>query len=139
MSLVRWTPFSSMLSRWPDFWDEDELANLPVTRASNNLDVYETDSEVVIKANVAGIPNDKVDVTFEKGVLWISAKAEAQTEDKTKKYHSSSSWDYSYKVAVPGFIDLNQEPEAVIENGVVTVTFKKSAASQPKKLVVKSK
>ena len=139
MSLVRWTPFSSMLTRWPDIWDEDELSNFPVNRASNNLDVYETEDEVVVKANVAGIPSEKVDVTFEKGVLWISAKAEVKTEDKNKKYHSSSSWDYSYKVAVPGFIDMNQEPEAVVEKGVITVTFKKAAASKPRKLAVKNK
>ncbi len=139
MSLVRWTPFSSMLSRWPDFWDDDDFGNLPITRASNSLDVYETENEVVVKANVAGIPADKVDITFEKGVLWISAKAEIKDEDKSKKYFSSSSWDYSYKVAVPGMIDLNQEPDAVVENGVVTVTFKKAEASKPKKLVVKSK
>lgn len=139
MSLVRWSPLSSMISRWPDIWDDDEFTNLPITRASNNLDVYETDSEVVIKANVAGIPNDKIDVTFEKGILWISAKTETKEEDKSKKYYSSSSWDYSYKVAVPGLIDMNQEPSAEIENGVVIVTFKKAEASKPRKLAVKNK
>jgi HSP20 family protein len=128
-----------MISRWPDIWDDDEFTNLPITRASNNLDVYETDSEVVIKANVAGIPNDKIDVTFEKGILWISAKTETKEEDKSKKYYSSSSWDYSYKVAVPGLIDMNQEPSAEIENGVVIVTFKKAEASKPRKLAVKNK
>lgn len=139
MSLVRWSPMSSMLSRWPDLWDDDDFTGLSLSRANTGLDLFETQNEVVVKANVAGVTPDKVDVTFEKGVLWISAKLEKTDEDKSKKYYNSSSWSYSYKVAVPGLIDLNQEPEATVENGVVTVTFKKAEAGKPRKLTVKAK
>ncbi len=136
MSLIRWSPLMSSLNRWPDVWDDDSLATV-TTGAHNNLDVYETENEVVIKANVAGIPADKVDVTFEKGVLWIKAEAEEKQEDPKTKHYSKSSWNYSYKVAVPGMLDYAHEPSAKIDNGVITVTFKKAEASKPKKLQVK--
>lgn len=128
---------TSSLSRWPSIWDDDDFTSL-FPSATNNLDVYETNDEVVVKANVAGIPNDKVDVTFEKGVLWIKAQMEQEKDDQSKKHYSKSSWNYSYKVAIPGAIDYNHEPSAVVKDGVVTVTFKKAEASKPKKLQVKS-
>lgn len=139
MSIIRWTPASRMLNRWPDIWDEDFSGLLG--NDTNNLDLYETEDEVVVKANVAGVDADKVDITFEKGVLWIQAQKEEESSDdsKNRKHYSKASWNYSYKVAVPGMLDFNQEPTAEVDHGVVTVTFKKAEASKPRKLTVKAK
>ena len=137
MAIVRYNPMS-LLNRWPDFWDDDDFGAL-ATASNRNLDLFETEDEVVIKANVAGIPAEKVDITFEKGILWISAEQEEIEDDKPKKHYSKSNWQYSYKVSVPGVIDMNSEPQAEIDDGVVTVTFKKAEASKPKKLTVKAK
>ncbi len=136
MSLVRLNPALSLLGRWPDVWNEDEFPTLSTT---NQLDVYETDDSVVVKANVAGVSADAVDTTFEKGVLWIRAEAHEEKSDEKRKHYSTSSWSYSYKVAVPGEIEYSHEPSAEISNGVLTVTFKKAEASKPKKLVIKAK
>lgn len=141
MSLVRWNPALSRLSRWPSIWDDDDFSSLGslMNNSSSNLDVYETDDEVVIKANIAGVDEKDVDITFEKGVLWIKADKTTQEDDKDKKHYSQSSWSYSYKVAVPGTLDLTKEPSAEIENGVVEVVFQKAEVSKPKKLTIKSK
>lgn len=138
MSLVRMSPsMRNLISRWPDFWDEDELFNLPT--ASSSMDVYETEDEVVIRANIAGVTAENVDLTYEKGVLWIKAeRTEEESSEPKKKHYSKASWSYSYKVAVPGMLDHTKEPEAKVEHGVLTVTFKKAEASKPKKLTVKS-
>ncbi len=135
MSIIRWNPAISALGRWPNIWDEEDF---PTFNRANNLDVYETQDEVVVKANVAGVPAEKVDVTYDKGVLWIQANAEESSEED-KKHYSRSSWSYSYKVAVPGEIDENLDPAAEVEDGVIKVTFKKSPASKPKKLQVSQK
>jgi HSP20 family protein len=139
MSLVRFNPLFPSLSRWPSIWDEPDLDLSPIMATSNNLEVYETENEVVVKANVAGLSEKDVDLTFEKGVLWIKAEKEAETESKDKQYHSKSSWNYSYKVAVPGMLDHTKEPKAEIDNGVITITFQKAEASKPKKLTVTRK
>lgn len=138
MPITRWSPMSQVLSRWPDIWDED-FSSLSTLSSRNDLDVYETEDEVVIKANVAGIKPEDVDITFEKGVLWIKADKTQESQDEKKKYYGKSSWSYSYKVAVPGMLDFNVDPSAEVEHGVVTVSFKKAEASKPKKLTVKAK
>lgn len=137
MSIVRFNPSLSLLQRWPSMWDDEDF--LPNMQTSNNLDLYETQDEVVVKANVAGVPSDNLDITFEKGVLWIKAAAEEEKEDASKKHYSKASWNYSYRIAVPGEIDQHAEPSAEVDNGVLTVSFKKAEASKPKKLAIKPK
>lgn len=126
-----------MLSQWPDLWDDEFMPSLPT--GGNNLDVYETEDKVVVRANVAGVSEDDIDLTFEKGVLWIRAEKTEEEDGGDKKHYSKSSWNYSYKVAIPGAIDMNQEPEAEVDSGVVTVSFQKSEASKPRKLAIKRK
>jgi HSP20 family protein len=137
MALIKRDPFVRSLSRWPSLWDED-FFDFPAT-TNSGLDVYETEDEVVVKANVAGVPAEEVDLTFDKGVLWVRAEAEEKEKDKKKKHYSRSSWSYSYKVSVPGEVDYQTDPEAAVAGGVLTVTFKKSEQAKPKKLAVKAK
>ena len=122
------------LLRWPDIW-EDELVGMN----DGGLDVYETEDEVVVKASVAGVKPDKIEITFEKGVLTIAAQEEEEEKDKEKKYYRKASRAYSYRVAVPGNIDPKAEPEAEVENGVLVVRFKKAEEAKPKKIAIKKK
>ncbi len=134
-------PFRSMLhslNRWPSFWDDDDFSLLSGS-LGNNIDLYETEQEVVVRANVAGVNSDNIDITFEKGVLWIQAQNAQEEENKENKYFAKSSWNYSYKVAIPGMLDHSKEPDVELADGILTVTFHKSAASQPKKLAIKTK
>lgn len=133
MSIIRYSPLQAMLSRWPDIWDEDMLDQT----TNSHLNVYETKNNVIVEANIAGVANEDVDLTFEKGILWIQAKKQEEKNDENRKYYSKSSFSYSYKVAIPGDIDLSSEPDAQIKNGVLKVEFKKSALAQPKKLKIK--
>jgi HSP20 family protein len=131
MAIVRWDPFQMM--RWPNIWEDEDL--LPTH--DTNLDIYETENEVVVRANVAGIPEDKVEITFEKGVLWIRAEEEQEAKEG-RKYFRKATRSYSYKVAVPGNIDLKSDPEAVVKHGVVEVNFTKAEEAKPKRITIKA-
>lgn len=136
MAIVRWDPFDLRpFARWPSIFDEEEWP-FPAIE-SRQLDVYETKDDVVVKANVAGVKPDQVDVTFEDGVLWIRGEQEEEKKED-KKFYRKSSRSYSYKVAVPGNIDAKKEPSAEVKDGVITVTFKKAEEAKPKKITVKA-
>lgn len=138
MAITRWSPLSRVIAPGADFWDDDFF---PALREANvgGMEVYETEKQVVVKVNVAGVPENDIDITFEKGMLFINAqKAEEETDEK-RNYYSRSSQQYSYRIAVPGEIDLNEEPEASVDNGLLTVTFAKSKKAMPRKLQVKAK
>ena len=116
-------------------WDEDEDWGLSTTSPSS-LSISEDEKHVFVEAALPGVDPKDVEITFDKGVVWI--KGETKFEEKGKKYYRKAASHFSYRVAVPGEIDANKEPEATSKNGVMTVAFAKSPASQPKKITVKS-
>lgn len=124
--------------RFPSIWDEDEDWGLTVSPPSG-LSISEDDKHVYVEAAVAGLDPKDIDVTYDKGVLWIKGEAKEEEEDKRKKYYRRSTQSYSYRVMVPGDLDQNVEPDVTSKNGVVRVAFTKKPKTQPKKLTVKAK
>lgn len=103
----------------------------------NGLSVYEDKEAVYVEAWVPGLEPEDVDLTFEKGVLWIKGeKKEEQSEEK--KYHYRSDSTFSYRVSVPRRLDESTEPEATCKNGIITVRFNKSKSEQPRKIEIKN-
>ncbi len=127
--------FWSMPSRLPSILDDesDWASFLP----SSGLSVSEDEKNVFVEAAMPGLDGDKIEVTFDKGVLWIRGNAEESEEDKNKKFYRKASSSFSYRIMVPGKIDENQEPDTVYKNGVIKVTFNKIPETQPKKLTVR--
>ncbi len=121
----------------PAFWDEDEEW-LAYPSTQSGLSVYEDDSRVYVEAAVPGIDPKNVEVTFQDGYLWIRGETKEEEEDKKKKYYRKASRSFSYRVAIPGDIDSNKDPEATYKHGVMTVAFAKSPKAQPKKIRVKT-
>src|SRR3990167_6604173 len=120
---------SSML-RFPSlsiFDEEDGL--LPSTSSLSGLSVSEDANNVYVEAAVPGIDPKDVEVTFHKGLLWV--KAEKKEEEKTKKFYRKATSSFSYHLTVPGEIDQSKEPEAVVKNGIATVTFLKVPEAKP--------
>ncbi len=122
----------SRLSNWLD--DEDWSAFLP----SSGLTVSEDEKTVSVEAAVPGLDPKKVDVTYDKGILWIRGSQEQEENNENKKYYRKASSSFSYRVAVPGEIDEAKEPEATCKNGVMKVIFQKKAQVEPKRINVKN-
>ncbi len=139
MAIIRFDPFSKNWVRPFFSWeDEEEMPELTMTEG---LDVYEEEDNVVVKAAVPGIPADKVEVTFEDGVLHIKAKVEEKEEEKKKRkvvYRMERVSSFDYHTTLPRPID-EKTLEAKVENGVVVVTGKIAEAAKPKKIPVKTK
>jgi len=121
----------------PSFWDEDEEW-LTSPSAQSGLSVSEDEKKVYVDAAVPGIDPKNVDVTFQDGYLWIRGETKEEEEDKKKKFYRKASKAFSYRVAVPGDVDLTKDPEATYKHGVMTIAFYKSPKVQPKKIQVKT-
>lgn len=123
-------PFS-LFENVDDDWDFHEFTS------PTGLTVSEDDKHVYVEAALPGIKNDEIDMSFDKGVLWIKAEKKEETEDKKKKYYRKAMSSFSYRIAVPGDIDEGKEPSAVCKNGVLKVTFQKSKGGTSKKISIK--
>ena len=109
-----------------------------VSSMGNGLTVYEDNEAVYVEAWVPGLGSEDIDLTFEKGVLWIKGENKKESDDK-KKYYQRSDSAFSYRVSVPRRLDESAEPEAMCTNGVISVRFAKSKSELPRKIEIRNK
>lgn len=122
-------------------WDEDHWLSLfkdTGSYLSSGLSVSEDDKHIYVEAAVPGIEPDKVEITYDKGVLWIRGEQERKQEDKNRKFYRRASTSFSYRMVIPGDVDINKEPKATCKNGIMKVVFDKVPEAQPKKITVKA-
>ncbi len=139
MAIIRWNPWniSSMLE---DDWDLPTVPGLS-RLAGQGLNIYETEDALVAEAALPGIPEDKIDISVDDGVVRISASAEEKQEEKGKRryFMSSMASSYNYSFRLPQGVVEDKEPAAELEDGVLHLTFNKVKKAPPKKVQVVKK
>ena len=105
-----------------------------------SIDVSETPTSYLIKAELPGVKKEDVHVDFDAGVLTISGERKQEQEHKDEKYHrvESTYGSFMRRFTVPE--DANTEGvEATFKDGVLTVKLGKKPAPekpQPKRITV---
>jgi HSP20 family protein len=118
--------------------DDDNWSLTPWSPNATGVSISEDEKTVTVGVAVPGLDEKDIEVTFDKGVLWVKGEKKEEEQDKKRKFYRRAASSFSYRVAVPGDLDLSKEPEATYKNGVMTVSFVKSPMAQPKKISVKS-
>lgn len=139
MAIIRWNPWN--LERMFD--DDFEFPTIPGISKfmSQGLNLYETEDSLVAEASVPGLTEDKIDVTFDEGIVRITGTVEEKEEEKNKKryYMSSMATSYNYSFRIPEGIVKDEDPTAELEHGVLKLTFKKAEKKEPKRISVSKK
>jgi HSP20 family protein len=119
-------------------WDEEDFDLMPTSATSTgNISLSEDDLHDYVDAAMPGINPDEIDITYDKGMLWIRGETTQEDIDKNKKYYQRASNSFSYRITLPTDIDENAEPQASCDNGMLMLTFNKSLKAKPKKISVK--
>lgn len=125
------------------FDDDFEFPTLPGISKfmSQGLNLYETEDSLVAEASVPGLTEDKINVTFDDGIIRITGALEEKEEEKNKKrfYMSSMATSYNYSFRIPEGIVKDEEPKAELEHGVLRLSFQKVEKKEPKKIAVSRK
>lgn len=123
--------------------DDWELPTIPgLSRlAGQGLNLYETEDAIIAEAALPGIPEEKVDVSVDEGVVRITATSDDKTEEKSKRryFMTSMSSSYNYSFRLPQGAVSDEEPAAELEDGVLKLTFKKVKKATPKKIKITAK
>jgi HSP20 family protein len=117
-----------------DEWDEDEEAVLPGQLA---VDVYETRERLVVKARTAGVNKSDLDVSISDNTLTIRGTLSAGNEDNVENYFLQECYwgEFSRSIALPVPVK-EEEIEAVLKDGVLTISFGKVKQDTVKKIQV---
>jgi HSP20 family protein len=100
-------------------------------------DVYETESSVVIKVEVAGMTPDDFEISFAERILQI--RGTRVDRQRKLSYHclEVQYGDFMSEVYLPGRYD-DEEIEAQYENGFLTITLPKAPPELPRSIAVQS-
>jgi HSP20 family protein len=115
-----------------DEWDEEEA--VPGQLA---VDVYETKEKLVVKARTAGVNKNDLDVSISDNTLQIRGTLNAGYEEDVENYHLQECYwgEFSRSLVLP--IPVKEdEIEAVLKDGVLTISFTKVKQDSVKKIQV---
>jgi HSP20 family protein len=115
-----------------DEWDEEEA--VPGQLA---VDVYETKERLVVKARTAGVNKGDLDVSISDNTLTIRGTLSAGNEDNVENYFLQECYwgEFSRSIALPVPVK-EEEIEAVLKDGVLTISFGKVKQDTVKKIQI---
>jgi HSP20 family protein len=146
MNLVRWDPIRQMdqyfsrplagfLGRWPQMTTETEGE---VSAWAPALDVSETDSEYLVRADLPAVKKDDVSVTIDNDVLTIAGERKFDREEKSEKVHRRESFRgmFSRSLSLPDNANASGV-RAESKDGVLTVHVPKTKTERAKAIEIK--
>jgi len=101
------------------------------------VDVYETNDKLVVKARTAGVNKEELDVSISDGILTISGTLSSGDETDATNWHIQECYwgEFSRTLALPVSVK-EDEVEAVLKDGVLTIKFNKIKQEAAKKIQV---
>jgi HSP20 family protein len=94
-------------------------------------DVYETETEYVVRAELAGIEETELEITFENGILVISGTRADVPERRAYHQMEIHFGKFSTAISVPGPIDLDGST-AEYKDGFLMVRMPKTKPTDVK-------
>ena len=115
-----------------DQWDEEELVAGQLA-----VDVYETKEKLVVKGRVAGVNKNDLDVSISDNTLTVRGTLSSGVEEDVENYFLQECYwgEFSRTIALPVAVK-EDEIEAVLKDGVLTISFSKVQQDTVKKIQV---
>jgi HSP20 family protein len=101
------------------------------------VDIYETTDALTLVADMPGVKKDGVDIRLEDNQLAIRGRVSSEAANETTLLSEYTVGDYVRTFTLSEVIDQSKI-EAVMKNGVLTLTLPKVQAAKPRQITVKS-
>lgn len=143
MALTRWDPFRDLnllqdrMNRLFDAagrgWRSDE----PSAAASWSpaVDIFETEGEIVVKAELPGMERKDITLHLENNVLTLKGERRFEKETKEENYHriERSYGGFSRSFSIPATVD-EEKIHADYKDGVLKILLPKKEHAKPKQI-----
>jgi HSP20 family protein len=146
MAVIRWTPFRELATMQDRVNRIFEDVLRPQGRADEGLgvaawapavDIFETDKEIVVKAELPGMQEKDIEVKVEDAILSLSGERRMEKEVKEENYHriERSYGGFHRSFTLPQTVDRDKI-KAAYKDGVLKVTLPKKEEVTPKQIKV---
>lgn len=116
-----------------------EMVEEESTDGELTVDVYQTPTEIVIEAMIAGVKPEDLDINITRDMVTIhGSREESKSVEDEDYFHKELYWgSFSRTIALPEEIEV-EEAEAVEKHGLLTIKLPKIDKARNNKLKVKS-
>ncbi len=145
MSIVRWEPFRDLmaLQHRMNRLFEDRLGSFRGGEESLTgtmlppVDIYETEQELVLEADLPGLDQNDLDIRVENNTLTVRGERKQSREVKEENYHrvERSYGAFARTFSLPNTVDP-EKITASYHNGTLQVKMAKREESKPKQIRV---
>lgn len=102
-----------------------------------NVDIFETQEELLLLADMPGVSSDRVDLTFEKGQLVLHGRVERRQKEDQRYLRSEYATGDFYRVfEVSESIDASKI-SAEMRGGVLRLHLPKAESIKPRRIEIK--
>ena len=140
MAIIRWDPFREMTQLQNRF---DRLFEAVGGRQESWLpavDVFDTQDAVMLKAELAGMDPDDIQIEVEDNVLTIKGERKFEEQVDEERYYRVERRFGSFQrsLALPQGVKPDRI-EAAYDDGILTVTVPKAEQEKPKRIEVQAR
>lgn len=138
MTLMKWDPWREMEGMFDRYtkavgWPRGDQETLASSDWTPRVDIAETETDFVIRADIPGVDRENVKVSVENGVLTLQGERTTEKEEKDKKFHRVERFTGTFvrRFTVPENVDPDAIT-AVFKDGTLTLTLPKVEKAKPK-------
>jgi len=146
MALVRWEPVrelnslqSEMNRLFNTFFDTPPTGgNGGPRRFIPSMDLAETDTHYVLKADLPGVAEEDVSIELDDNVLTVSGERKVEQEEKREGFHrvERSFGRFRRSLKLPDGVDADAIA-ATFDKGVLEIRIPKPEARKPRRVEIK--
>lgn len=145
MSISKYDPFRELRSL-QDEMNRLFMTNLPRSVAQEDLasggwspsvDIYESENEIILEAELPGMNRDDFEVSIENNVITLKGKREFQKRDEGDNYHrvERSYGAFTRSFSLPRTVSA-ENTTAEYRNGVLRVSLPKREEAKARRIEV---
>ncbi len=139
-SITRWDPFHNLAALQDQvnrLFQSSGRSEQSMTTWAPAVDIYETENELVLKADLPDISDKDLDVRIENNMLTICGERKFEQKVNEDNYLrvERTYGSFSRSFSLPSTVN-SEAIKAEYKNGVLTIELPKRAESKPKQVKV---
>ncbi|UCC40987.1 MAG: Hsp20/alpha crystallin family protein [Candidatus Aminicenantes bacterium] len=145
MAIIRWDPFRDLITLrekmnrlFEDaFTARGEEKDLMASTWTPSVDIYETENEIVLTAEVPGIEDKNIEIKIEDNTLSIKGERKIEKDTTEENYHriERAYGSFYRSFTIPHNVDQDKI-QAEHESGVLKIKMPKKAELKPQKVKI---
>ena len=147
MAVIRWDPFRDLntLQERMNRLFEDANRGWRVEEPSSTtswspaVDIYETESEIIVQAELPGMERKEIELSLENNVLTLKGDRRFEKEGKDENYHriERSYGSFTRAFSIPAMVN-EEEIKADYKEGVLAILLPKKERARSKQIEISS-